>query len=266
MIKNQKGQVLLLTVMLLAAALTIVMAASFKSTTETQTTKLEEESQKALAAAEAGVEAALQKNTTVDIGGLSLGSGFSGTASTIAASSPSFVTPLLQKDEQYTFYLSTYNPGPPSSLTGSYGSGDLTVDFGQNGNCASLEFTLVKKDGSVRRRLAVPSGCTGINGSDLSPTTGTYTLTYNSVTTTFSYQTKLTAAGDNLSNYDLLFVRIISPTSGLTTPVGFQAGSNLPVQGSTVSSQANSPGGVTKKVQLFQSYPQIPADFFVTSF
>ena len=50
--KNEKGQVLLITIMLLAAAVTVVMTIAFNSTTETQITKLEEDSQKALSAAE----------------------------------------------------------------------------------------------------------------------------------------------------------------------------------------------------------------------
>ena len=60
--RSQQGQVLLITIMLLATVLTVVLAVTFKSTTETQLTKLEEESQKALAAAEAGVEVAIKQN------------------------------------------------------------------------------------------------------------------------------------------------------------------------------------------------------------
>ena len=58
--KSQKGQILLITVMLLATVMTIVLSVSFKSVTDTQVTKLEEESQKALAAAESAIEVALK--------------------------------------------------------------------------------------------------------------------------------------------------------------------------------------------------------------
>ena len=60
----KRGQILLITVMLLATVMTIVLSVSFKSVTETQITKLEEESQKALAAAEAAIEVALKNNST----------------------------------------------------------------------------------------------------------------------------------------------------------------------------------------------------------
>jgi hypothetical protein len=46
----------------------------------------------------------------------------------------------------------------------------------------------------------------------------------------------------------------------------FSAPGNFPIQGKTVSSTATTTTGVSKKVTLFQSYPQIPAEFFTTSF
>jgi len=60
---REKGQVLLITIMLLAAAITVVMTIAFTATTETQITKLEEDSQKAMAAAEAALEAAIQQKS-----------------------------------------------------------------------------------------------------------------------------------------------------------------------------------------------------------
>ena len=68
---HERGQVLLITIMLLAAAVTVVMTIAFNSTTETQITKLEEDSQKAMAAAEAALEAAIQqKSGTVALSSL----------------------------------------------------------------------------------------------------------------------------------------------------------------------------------------------------
>ena len=69
--RNQRGQILLITVMLLAAAITVAMTIAFNSTTDTQVTKLEEDSQKALSAAEAALESAVRQriiNSTVTLG------------------------------------------------------------------------------------------------------------------------------------------------------------------------------------------------------
>ena len=83
--RNNSGQILLITVMLLATVMTIVLSVSFKSATDTQITKLEEESQKALVAAESAIEVALKNNSTAILGpegsaDLSSITGFSGTA------------------------------------------------------------------------------------------------------------------------------------------------------------------------------------------
>src|SRR5437868_4230347 len=58
---GQEGQVLLLIVLLLATVMTVVMTVIFTARTESKTTKLEQESQKSLAAAEAGIEAAMKQ-------------------------------------------------------------------------------------------------------------------------------------------------------------------------------------------------------------
>lgn len=252
--KKQKGQVLLLVIMLISTALTVILASSFQSITETQTTKLEEESQKALAAAEAGIEAALKKGTIADIGSLSGLSRFSGSATIQTTQSKNFITPLLQKDEQYTLYLSTPQGAPNnpdfSNLTNPYFSGNLTVCF----NNVALEITMINSNNTINRYAINPAGQTIItngldanNGSTNCPDTSfTNNYTLNSI---------------NLTK--LLIVRVIGNNS---TKIGFKGSANIPLQGKTVVSQATSPGGVTKKVTLFQSYPQIPAEFFVTSF
>jgi len=268
--KHQKGQVLLITVMLLATAITIVLAVSFRSTTETQVTKLEEESQKALAGAEAGIEEALRTGyTLIDISGLNVGTGFTGTATTDTTTTPTFITPVVQKDEQYTLYLDKYTSPPIgtgfSIIPGDFFSGSLTFYFGtltQN-DCASrntpaLELTFVAKDtNAITKKLIEPcsTGKTVSTTSDLS----TSTPTDKFMGRDFLYVTNPLA----VSSSKVVLIRVLFGQ----TSIGVDAGAtNLPPQGKTITSEAKSPTGVTKRVQLFQSLPQIPADFFVTSF
>ena len=109
--KSQKGQILLITVMLLATVMTIVLSISFKSVTETQVTKLEEDSQKALAAAESAIDVALKENATAYLGSGSLTSitGFTGQATFDTTTSTKFISPSIVKNGAYTFYLGDYN-------------------------------------------------------------------------------------------------------------------------------------------------------------
>lgn len=255
--KYQRGQILLITIMLVATVLTVVLAVTFKSTTETQITKLEEESQKALSAAEAGVEVALQQNVGSSVSIASLpnfsGSGFTGQATVGTIADSKFASPLLQKDQQYTFYLSDY-PGFTNPLNGT-----LSVYFmSEQPNCPgpSLELTLLSSTNTVTRRLADPCNLINKPSQDLISTTGSYSLGGYS----FAYRSE----NIPVINQSVLIVRSLSAS----TRVGLEriGGGNLPIQGKYVTSEAKSPAGVSKKVQLFQSFPQIPAEFFVTSF
>ncbi len=249
--KNQQGQILLITVMLLATAITVVLSVSFTSTTETQITKLEEESQKALAAAEAGIEASLKSGSGTGVfSSLNL-PGIDAASSNVSFStvqSSTFVTPLLQKDEQYTFYLANY-PG----LTAGYWSGNLDVYFQSEASCPAIELTFIKSDSSLVRNLMDP--CNLLQGAG-ETTTGAGGVVRD---VTFTYKNSSPFA---VSNTKLLIVRTLSAA----TKIGFSGSANFPLQGKTVTSEAKSTTGVTKSVVLFQSYPQIPADFFVTSF
>jgi hypothetical protein len=256
---KQSGQILLITIMLLATVLTVVISISFKSTTESQITKLEEESQKALAAAEAGIEAALRTGSNVAIGTLPNLSEFSGNAELVDVTTigTKFISPFVTNDQQYTFYLASYSAGAFSTPY----SGTVTVYYGDSGtNCNTLavEITTIAGSGNTQvKYIADTSGLTGGSGNIGSATPTT--LDDGSTQTDFSCKTSaITVPADAK-------VMVIRPIK-TGTRIGVQGNANLRPQGKTVVSEATSQTGVTKRVQLFQSFPQIPADFFVTSF
>lgn len=263
--RNQSGQVLLIAVMLMAVLMTVVFSASFVSRTDTQISKLEEENQKALAAAEAGIEAALKSGTIADLRTLDIPSGFTGSATISTASSTAFTTPLIKKDSQYSFYLSTPagsidNPDF-GTLTSSYNN-PLTLCSSSNSFAMSVAF--LKSNGTFKR-FAInppPPSPTIITGTDVK--TGSSNVSDCPAGQTFTYKYQLTSTDVGANNL-LLFVRLVG--NGAGAKVGIMSGSgNLPLQGRTIVSEAKSSTGVTKKIQLFQSYPQIPSEFFVTSF
>ncbi len=264
--KNQEGQALLLIVMLLATVITVVMTVAFKSTTDTQITKLEEQSQKGLSAAEAGIEQAL--NSRLSSGSVPITyPNFTGTATIV--NNPTlnnFVSPLIAKDQQYTYYLAPYTPAnaDPFNVNLSY-TGPIHVYYDtQTGNChaINLEITVyfgATTDSSVRRYVADLNNLFGSGHAEgnlpVSPGTSFQGTTFNcEVNFVVPPQARL------------MFIRPFLDS----TRIGVQSDFNnhlLPVQGKVITSTASdSSGGVTKSVQLFQSYPQIPSDFFVTQF
>ncbi len=262
---KQSGQVLLIAVMLLAVTLTVVLSVTFSSRTDTQLTKLEEENQKALAAAEAGIEAALKSGTgsAIIIGNDPLpqngerilpGDEFEGEASvTEDYNKSSFITPLIQKDEQYTFYMGDYDKD--SNTVGASLAQDLTICFGDdNQNTPSaVEITLVKGAIPTLVRYVID---TEERISNAETDTGDSCPDGD-----FTTAKKITAAAIG-ADTKLVLVRVFYNS----TKILFTRTANLPSQGKFVSSEATSQTGVSKKVELFQSYPQIPADFFVTGF
>ena len=251
---NNKGQVLLITVMLLATVMTIVLSVSFKSSTDTQVTKLEEESQKALTAAESAIEVALKENGSVTIGSGSLTSitGFQGSATVESATAKTFTTPIIQKDGSYTFYLGDYDVSS-KTITPVVDPNNLTLCFESSTPNPAIEVTLVKTS-AIKKYVIDPSSRIGnaSTGAACAPDS-----------TNYSYSTTVPAADIGADGQFLVIRVLYSPTK-----LFFSRNTDLPIQGRTASSEAvsSTSTGVSKKIVLFQSYPQIPGEFFSTSF
>lgn len=250
--KNNRGQILLITVMLLATVMTIVLSVSFKSITDTQVTKLEEESQKALAAAESAIEVALKSNTDAVLGSGSLMSisGFEGSATIDSTSSSTkFTSPTIVKDGSYTFYLGNYDL-TSKTITTVYNQ-DVTLCFQNGSTNPALDITLVKSNGVIKYVVDPNTPKRISNATTGSNCAGNSTYPYS-----------INIPGD--ANSRFLIVRVLYAK----TKLFFSSSIDLPVQGRTVTSKATSSTstGVSKKVILFLSYPQIPGEFFNTSF
>lgn len=246
--KNQRGQVLLIVILLSTVLLTIGLSISQITTQETQIAKLEEESKKAFAAAEAGLDAALKQGTIADLSTLPNLSEFQGSAIVEPTTSNVFVSPLLKKDEQYTFYLADY----VSQTFGQSIAETITICYGSPTSQPALEITLVKQNSLKRYVVDYQSRITGADPGANSCSDTNFSYSYNSILgTDIGTDSKLLIVRALYADTKLRFSRTINP---------------FPLQGKTITSAATTSTGVTKKIQLFQSYPQIPSDFFITSF
>lgn len=249
--KNRKSQVALITVMILATILTLVLSASFRTIVDTQTSKLEEENQKALAAAEAAVEASIKENgtTTVGQGSLENISGISGGATVTSLADHTFTSNRVEKNNQYTFYLANYNPDTKTLGTSSLAQ-TVTICFQSATTNPALEITLLKV-ASIKRYVVDPSAriTNAALPSSICPDS------------TYAYSYDIPSA-DISTDSQLIIVKAVF--NG--TKLYFSRSSNFELQGKAATGEVTSDAGVSKKVYLFQSYPQIPSDFFDTSF
>lgn len=268
---GQKGQALIILVLMISIILAIVSATSYRLTTETQTTKAQEDSVRALAAADAGIEVGLQRANnlpaqTYTFADLNLNlAGVDALKSRvlITDTSSNFVSPVVPKDGQFTFYVKDYNdPSAPD-----YGS-DISINFrSESGSsCAAprtqpayeLTYVYGPTANLVRRMLVEP--CTGpqaISGNSFTPTAAGATI--NGIAFQQSYI--INPATEGMADMRIIIIRPVFGSARL----GF-TGTNLEPQGKLIRSEAYSISGPSKIVTIFQSLPQIPAEFFVTTF
>lgn len=285
---KQNGQALLVVILISTVLLTIGLSMINLTRDEIKISELENESKRAFSAAEAGIDAAIRltPGASVNIGGLGLGSDIGGTATIDTATSNSFTTPLLVKDGQYTFYLTGFNPNTGTVINAAFNDNiSLTRTLPTGTYCGTtqefaVELTFASiddnndndndhngnnndndpddeddnndsdNDGIVTRRLI--DECDLIDGT----TNEEIDFGTNVNTSTFS------------NDPQILFAHIIAPNAAFSgAKLTFaNVNHNWPLQGKTVTSTAQTGAGVAKKVQLFQSYPQIPSEFFATSF
>lgn len=273
---------LLLIVLMIAIVTTIVLTLSFRSQTDTQLTESKVQSAQMKEAAEAGIEIGFtlkQANISqtfaqagfnaVELPGVNLDK------STLyisdGSSATEFVTPLLTKDSMHTFYLGVLTSVQPLTFDpiNNYSS-VLNVYYGSeisnNADCDDiiLEFTLISDTDIVERYIA-DTGYVLISnygmynkGSKISPSTRGGS--------TFRCLATLTGPW---ANTRYMFTRLISADQAnpnISTRLAYTSTGNLPVQGRKIRSEVWSTAGTLTIVEATQSYPQLPASFFVTSF
>lgn len=246
---KQKGQVLLIIVMLAAVATTVVLSLAFTSRTETQLTKLEEENQKALAAAEAGVEAALKGGPVADLRTLPGLGEFTGQVSIQTTGSDEFVSPLVAKDSQFTFYLSDYDT-EANSFSNPY-SGNVTVYYGSSAQCddSALEFTTISGSSApytVTRSVADTGGRLGSDVLGVSTLAqnqqvpGGLTCSPPSQTSRVQGTVEFSGSGGNFMHYWSISTR------GADCDTTWQGWHRIP---STFRTSCNSPGNYTVELR-----------------
>lgn len=272
--KNQKGQALLIIVLIMVVGLTITLAVVSRSIVNLKTSVEQTDSQKALAAAEAGVEQTIKNNANIgsDSSYISIGNGASyKTNITQVAGSTSFLVNggnILAKNEGAYIWLSDYNN------TGSWipgWNGTLTIYFGDPGvldiNNPALEVILISGDSianaEIKRYAFDPNG-TRADSNNFSkfgvPTVEDSTADFENGTYTiqnrrFSYRIVLRGTVNGLLvRANPIYASTYLAAQGSSPPA-------LPRQGQTVTAEAKS-GSVRRKVTVFQGYPELPAELF----
>jgi Tfp pilus assembly protein PilX len=263
--KKQTGQALLVVVLVMVIALTVGLTIATKSITNFRSSTDLANSQKALSAAEAGVEQALKQDKSVNNSTFTSNTGYQTILSKIGGS-PTALTFLLNggnpvsQDTGIDLWLSDYSTDS-AKLYQNQWSGNFTLYWGDNsGDCNNAAVEIVIISGTKANPVLTKNAydpCAARRGvNHFSPITSTQ---YAINGTTFYYKT------DPQNVNSGFFARIIPLyTNAVIGIVNLPDNPilNYPTQGSVVTSVGSS-GSTQRRVNVFQGYPALPTELFL---
>lgn len=256
----QKGQGLLIFILLSAVLSTIGFSIAQSVVSDNQASQLEQQGKQAFLAAEAGIEAALRRGVDITEGTLTFPGIKKITAIYTSNETPTFKTPIIENNDQFTFYLSSYTTSNNSfgtPLPSSHLIEINTTDLSQSALCQgatntfAVELTFVDTTTQkIFRRLMDP--CDIIDGT----------------VDEWNFGTQYQIGEDITEEANLLILRIVGAGTGfdgvrlsITNP-----SESWPSQGRSIISEAVTTTNIVRRIRLFSSYPQLPASLFVPSF
>lgn len=270
----ERGQVLLVVLLVMVIVLTVGLSVASRNITNLRTSREEATSQKALAAAEAGIEQVLKTNTPIPIGTFFTGEPNTTYGTTVNAvlGTALLVTGgnVVPKDEGADIWLVAHNADNTPNLSSPW-SGDLTIYWGSSSDVcnsnpaintmAALEVAVVSGPvaSPVLKRYTYDPCSSGINrrsNNNFKAALGGGTVSGK----TFSFSTPPLGDPQVISVVNGFVVRVVPLYSN--TPIGVIASIALPSQGSVIDSTGESQG-TTRKINVFKGYPQLPIQFFV---
>lgn len=272
---SQQGQTLLIIVLVMVVVLTAGLSIVSRTLTNLRTTTEQANSQKALSAAEAGIEQSL-KNYSIGINanvGGSFGSNttYTTTLTTVDASAPFLLNggSILSKDDGayvwITPYIDNFNTPWTGNLTLYWGSSSETCDQNPDVNtAAALEIVVISgtKASPTEKKYAVDPCSSRISANNFSASTDTpFTISDKQ----FAHQYTIPSPGV----VNGLLVRVLplyaNAFVGAKGAPGTCSGGllcpPLPSQGSIVTSSGTS-DTTKRRLEVFQGYPEIPVELF----
>jgi hypothetical protein len=280
LLSNNSGQALLIIVLVMVVALTVGLAIATRTIINLRNTSDQAGSQKALAAAEAGIEQALKNNTapgeTINNSFTSTGTS-NNTSFTTTVSAESGASKFLlnsgqeiaQNNATY-IWVTPYDSNPANSFTQTW-SGRITLYWGGDGTClssgiAALEVAVIygpvgcsgaacKASPMLKRYALDPCSSSTRGGNYFTAVTNPDTSTFPGTNIAYSYQIDLSAV-------PVLLIRVNPVYASTVIGVSGAGGAALPDQGKLIISTGTSGKNITRKITVFEGYPEVPAEFF----
>lgn len=269
--RRENGQILLVVILTVVIALTIGLSVASRTITNLKLSKQNEESQRAFQAAEAGLSQAIQQiqSKTGD-----------GNASNIKLENQSHFNTTTTQVGGNNFLLNGGQPVPQDvgldvwlsdypNYTNPI-SGQITLYWGEK-NVVSNDATGCSP--GVKNKTMPAIEIFVLSGDKNSPTPSKYLIdSCGSSRTAGTLVPSTPYAGPSIDGTDFLESTTFSVTSGLIMKIipiynsgkigiSTTSSSGFPSQGTIISSTGFS-GDTQRKVNYYQSYPQIPDELF----
>ena len=151
MIKNQQGQVVIIILLLMAVALTVGLSISSQTASDVKISTQLEESERAFAAAEAGIESVLSGGSSGTVN-LSNNASYNVSITTFEGGHELFVFPkkVSQDDTKQLWLVAHDEDGDIDLAQDDYSADSLTIYWGDTDEVSSpipaIEATLIYKD------------------------------------------------------------------------------------------------------------------------
>ncbi|MEK7550505.1 MAG: hypothetical protein AAB535_01865 [Patescibacteria group bacterium] len=264
-IRNQKGQVLVIVLLSMSVVLTLVLYILSRSVTDIAVSSRGEEAIRAFSAAEAGIERALVIGSSP---GTFENASFNAVVSGFSEGTNTFNYPFnLASGDSATLWFMNHDASGNLICDGShacFSGNSLKVCWGKPGTAVSspetpaIEASTFYNNGTLKiGRVAFdPKPARGNNFNSPDTTNGTCIIGDK------SYQFGKTFGIPSLPDGGLKFARVkMFYNTTENHEIGFQvAGDTLPSQGSLISSTGSS-GEANRKLEVFQSWSEAPMIF-----
>lgn len=265
--KNQQGQIIILLILVLVVGLAVGLSVIQRSLTDISTSSQVEQSARALSAAEAGLEKALQTNSGVSTSPIGDTSNIEQVYKvTIPAPGQALEYPPISREELAHVWLtdpqtlsSFYNTGTNDYLDIYWGNQDVSVS-----DVPAIAITVVYQSSdagnpyNVKKYFYDPLSLRRANNSFDNPTGCSHSpiTTSLSPTTPKSFYCKVkitvgTSVITDLSKLILIRARLLYNSTAQSFAVAPSTGKSLPIQAKIFVSVGSS-GGTQRTIQLFQ--------------
>lgn len=258
--RDERGQVLLIVVLIMVVSLTVGLSVSLRSITNVRSSTEEEQSQRALSAAEAGIEQALSSNQQIQDLRIGENSIVKSVQITPLSGSELILNNgnIIERDDGEDVWLVPHTASDVPDYA-SLVDRTLEIHWGDSSgacNNAAVEIITLYDDPvnpKTKREVFDPCGARGdaVANPNPFPTPSSGTIIQGR---SFSYKASITITKG-------IILRVVPLFKNTYVGARVTSGVALPSQGRKIDSTGES-GDTQRKITFFRGYPKLPAELF----